>query len=230
MKKKRIKGSIDIKIPKQNKQPERIAICNVRFSNITLTPPHNHLNKKERSKINLFAIYVSEKKCPKDVVPIDWMLMTNISIGTIDHAIEKIKWYCLRWRIEVFHKVLKSGLKVENCRLKTADRLIRYLSVMSIVAWRIFWLTLVSRIAPDASCMLFLSIVEWKILYRIYNKKKSFPKKPSTINQCVRWIAMLGGFLARKNDKEPGITHVWRGLKSFTKILEGAALARDIYG
>ena len=63
-----------------------------------------------------------------------------------------------------------------------------------------------------------------------HNKNKPLPERPPTINQCVRWIAMFGGFLARKKDGEPGITHVWRGLKSFTKILEGAALARYTYG
>ena len=230
MKKKRAKGCIGLEIPVQNNQPERIAICNVKFSRVTFTPPHNHPNKKELSKLFLYAIYLSEKKCPKDATPIDWMLLTNISIETFDHTIEKIKWYCLRWRIEVFHKVLKSGLKVEDCRLQTANRLIRYLSVMSIVAWRIFWLTIVSRVSPQASCCLFLDKEEWKILYVMYNKNKPLPERPPTINQCVRWIAMFGGFLARKKDGEPGITHVWRGLKSFTKILEGAALARYTYG
>jgi hypothetical protein len=71
---------------------------------------------------------------------------------------------------------------------------------------------------------------EWKILYAMHNKNKPVPKVPTTINQCIRWIAMIGGFLARKSDNEPGITHVWRGLKKFADILEGAELARDIYG
>lgn len=230
MKKKRVKGSIELEIPAKKNQSKRIAICNVRFSRVSCTPPQNHPNKKELSKQFLYAIYLSEKKCPKDVTPIDWMLLTNISIETFDHAIEKIEWYCLRWRIETFHKILKSGLKVEACRLQTANRLIRYLSVMSIVAWRIFWLTIVSRVSPQASCCLFLDEEEWKILYVMYNKNKSLPKRPPTINQCVRWIAIFGGFLARKQDGEPGITHVWRGLKSFTKILEGAALGRHTYG
>lgn len=230
MKKKRAKGVIEVKIPAQNKQSERTAKCTVKFSRITFTPPRNHPNKEKLSKLTLSAIYVSEKTCPKDTSPIDWILLTNISIETLDQALEKISWYCLRWRIEVLHKVLKSGLKVEDCRLKTSNRLIRYLSVMSIVAWRIFWLTLLSRVSPHASCCLFLNEEEWKILYSMHNKKKPLPRVPPTINQCVRWIAMFGGFLARKSDNEPGITHVWRGLKKFADILEGAALARDIYG
>ena len=230
MKKEQIAGRIQVKIPAQNKQPERIAKCSVRFGKFTVTPSRHSPKRNKLSKISLNAVYVSEKSCPKGPSPIDWMLLTNIPVETLDQAIEKIKWYCLRWRIEVFHKVLKSGLNVEDCRLQTADRLVRYLSVMSIVAWRIFWITLIARISPNISCLIAFDEEEWKILYMMHNKNKKLPKSPPTINQCVRWIAMFGGFLARKKDGEPGNTHVWRGLKNFYNILEGAALAKKIYG
>lgn len=145
-------------------------------------------------------------------------------------ALEKISWYCLRWRIEVFHKILKSGLKVEDCRLSTSERLIRYLSVMSIVAWRIFWLTIISRITPNITCSLFLNEMEWKILFLKFNKNKMLPEKSPSLNQCIIWIAQLGGFLNRKNDGVPGITYIWRGLKKFSNILEGAEIMKDTYG
>jgi len=230
MKQKKTKGYMEIVVPAQNNQPERKAKCRITFSKIIFSPPHNHPKMKSLSQLSLHAIYISEIKYPKDIDPIDWMLITNIKIDTLDQAVEKIKWYCLRWRIEIFHKILKSGLKVEDCRLETGNRLIRYLSVMSIVAWRIHWLTLISRIFPDLSCLIFLKENEWKILYVKYRKNKKLPEKPPTIKQCVIWIAMLGGFLARKCDNDPGIIHIWRGLKSFAKILEGVSLARDIYG
>lgn len=158
------------------------------------------------------------------------MLITNLSIVNLDNALEKIKWYCLRWRIEVFHKILKSGLRVEYCRLSTAKRLIRYLALMSIIAWRIFWITLVSRVAPNVSCLVFLENIEWKILFRKLNPSKEIPKKIPTIKDVVIWIARLGGFLARKSDRDPGITHIWRGLKEFENILEGVEIAKDICG
>ncbi len=230
MRNKRAKGFIELKVPAQNNQPERLAKCKVTFAKITFSPPRKHPKIKKLSQLSLYAIYVSEKKYSKDISPIDWILLTNIVINTFDKALEKVKWYCLRWRIEVFHKVLKSGLKVEDCRLETADRLIRYLSVMSIAAWKIYWLTLVSRISPNTFSNVFLLEEEWKILYAMNNKNKLLPERPPTINQCVIWIARLGGFLARKNDKEPGITHIWRGIKIFSNILEGADIARGIYG
>jgi hypothetical protein len=148
MEKEQIKGFIEVKIPAQDKQPERMAKCSVKFGRFTVTPSRSSPKSDKLSKISLNAVYVSEESCPKDISPIDWMLLTNIPVESLDQALEKIRWYCLRWRIEVFHKVLKSGLNVEDCRLQIADRLVRYLSVMSVVAWRIFWITLMARISP----------------------------------------------------------------------------------
>jgi hypothetical protein len=225
-------GNIEIKVPKQKNRGARIAKCEIKTSQFELNPPRNYIdkNRKKLPILNMYAIYVSEINTTNETEYIDWMLLTNIPITTIEEALEKISWYCLRWRIEVFHKILKSGLKVEDCRLSTSERLIRYLSVMSIVAWRIFWLTIISRIAPNITCSLFLNEMEWKILFLKYNKNKMLPEKSPSMKQCIIWIAQLGGFLSRKNDGEPGITHVWRGLKKFSNILEGAEIMRDTYG
>jgi len=232
MKKKKVQGVIKVMIPEQEKRPARLATCQVRFSGFKLTPPRNHIKLKteELPALSLYAIYVTEKNSPKGVDPIDWMLLTNLPVFNYEESLEKIKWYCLRWRIEVLHKILKSGLKVEDCRLSTAERLIRYLALMSIVAWRIFWITLIARVVPNASCLLFLNDIEWKVLFCKFNGQNKIPKQPSSVKECVNWIAQLGGFLARKSDKEPGITHIWRGLKKFVNILEGVELGRNIYG
>jgi len=232
LKQKKSIGNIEIEIPKQKEQSGRKVKCEVRISQFELSSPLNHVDRKIKDLPNLkmYAIYLSEKNVSKEVEPIDWMLLTNIPVETFDEALEKISWYCLRWRIEVFHKILKSGLKVEDCRLSTSERLTRYLSVMSIVAWRLFWLTMISRTTPKASCNLFLTAMEWKILYLKFNKNQKLPEHPPSIKQCTIWIAMLGGFLNRKSDNEPGITHVWRGLKIFSNMLEGVEIMRDSYG
>ncbi|ABV75122.1 transposase Tn5 [Rickettsia akari str. Hartford] len=72
---------------------------------------------------------------------------------------------CLRWRIEIFHKILKSGLKVEECRLQTVDRLIHFLTIMSVIACIILCITLVARTNPNLPCTVILADEEWKILY-----------------------------------------------------------------
>jgi hypothetical protein len=153
------------------------------------------------------------------------MLLTNLPINGFEDAVEKVRWYCLRWRIEVFHKILKSGLRVEQCRLQTADRLIRYLTLMSIIAWRLYWITLIARSHPDLPCVPLLDEAEWKVLYSKIHRTKTVPQHPPSLREVVRWIAMLGGFLARKSDGEPGVITLWRGWKRLFDLSEGWNLA-----
>ena len=232
MKKKKSLGKIELQLPQQDYQPARSVKCDIKISEFILNVPKHHIKKRKEKlpSLKLYAIYVLEKNPPEGVDSIDWMLLYNLPIKNFKEALEKIKWYCMRWRIEVFHKILKSGLKVENCRLSTADRLIRYLTLMSIVAWRIFWITLIARVSPNASCLLFLNNIEWKILFSKHNQNKKIPQKTPSVKEAVKWIAQLGGFLARKGDGEPGITHVWRGLKKFSNFIEGVELLKNTYG
>jgi len=225
-------ATFKIKIPKQKDQEARTAFCELRSARFVMNRPLNYVEGKSKDPpdLNLHAVYVSETNCPVGYEPIDWMLITNIQIQNREQALEMVAWYCLRWRIETWHKVLKSGLQVEECRLSTSERLIRYLAVMSIVAWRIYWVTLIARVSPDASCQIFLSEFEWKILSAKFAKTENQKQIAPTLQQSIRWIAQLGGFLARKGDKQPGIIHIWRGLKKFSAMLEGAALAKEIYG
>jgi hypothetical protein len=129
--------------------------------------------------------------------------------------------YRLRIYNEVWHKVLKSGCTVEDCRLETADRLICYLSLMSVIAWRLFWLTHIARHDPDAPCTAILADHEWQALYCAIHQTDQLPDRLPSVHQAVRWIAQLGGFLARSGDREPGITVIWRG---WARLSDFAAL------
>lgn len=232
MKKQKSIYDMEVSIPEQKDCPKRTAICEVKIATYQLNPPRNHYEIKSKSlpNLTLYAISVTEKEPIEGVEPLDWMLITNIPVQSPEEALEKIKWYTLRWRIETWHKIIKSGLKVEDCRLLTAERLIRYLAVMSIIAWKIHWMTLIARANPEAPCTLFLKEDEWKILKYRFTKERGSSEEIPTIHQAINWIAQLGGFLARKNDNEPGITHLWRGLKKFSNIIEGAEMAKQIYG
>lgn len=221
-------GTIEVKIPARDQKPARIATLQLRFGSFTLNPPRNHMRRKAKDlpDLRLNAILVQEERPPKEEEALEWMLLTDLPIAGFEEAVEKVRWYCLRWRIEVFHKILKSGLRVEQCRLQTADRLIRYLTVMSIIAWRIYWTTLIARADPQLPCTPLLAEEEWRVLYSKIHKTKSYPKEPPRIHEVVRWIAMLGGFLGRKSDGEPGVITLWRGWKRLCDLSEGWNLAR----
>jgi len=173
----------------------------------------------------MYAIHVLESTPPAGEDPVEWMLLTTLPVTSFEEAYEKILWYCLRWRIEMYFKVLKSGFRVEDCRLNHAERLTRYLMVMSIVAWRLFMITLIARTDPDTPCSVFLASHEWQVLFRKTHKNQAPPEEPPRIGQVVTWIAKLGGFLARKSDGPPGTITLWRGWKRLTDLTEGWCLA-----
>jgi hypothetical protein len=192
-------------------RPDRQAIVSVRFVSVTLRPPWRP-NGVKLPAITLNAILVQEVDPPADVEdPIEWLLLTNTPVTSFAEAQQVIGWYCCRWQIEVFHKVLKSGCRVEDCRLQTAGRLHSFVALMSVIAWRLHWMTYLNRCQPDWPCTAVLTDIEWEALYMRIHKSKRLPDEVPTVRQAVRWMARLGGFLGRKSDGEPGVTTIWRG-------------------
>jgi hypothetical protein len=126
----------------------------------------------------------------------------------------------VRPAIEAWHKIVKSGCTVEDCRLEDAERLKPDLTLMGIIAWRLFWLTHINRQTPDAPCSTILAEREWKALYTTIHHTLTLPAAPLSVRQAVRWIAQLGGFLGRKGDGEPGITTIWRGWSRLADIAD----------
>jgi len=229
-------GSYTLDIPKRSKtkhcqeREARTATVAVRFGSFMLNPPRNNLqhSTEDLPDIEMYAAYALESDPPDGEEPVEWMLLTNLPVTSYEEAYEKILWYCVRWRIEMYFKVLKSGFRVETCRLGHAERLARYLTVMSIVAWRLFMITLVARTDPAMPCSTFLANHEWKVLFLKANKNKTLPKKPPLIGDVVIWVAKLGGYLARKSDGPPGTITLWRGWKRLADLTEGWNLAVQV--
>jgi hypothetical protein len=207
---------------KQKVMPDRVATLELRISSVELRrPPKKKVNRKEcLAYFKAQVIWAYEPNPPKGVEPLNWMLLTNLPVATFNEALEKVHWYKARWHIESFHKTLKSGCNIEACRLESADRLERFITLSSLVAWRLYWLTHLHRAQPESPCTEALADHEWKALYSITKRTNRLPKKPPTMREATRWIAQLGGFLARKSDGEPGIITVWRGWQRLTTLAE----------
>jgi hypothetical protein len=129
--------------------------------------------------------------------------------------------------IEEFHKVLKSGCRVEACRLQTAHRLIRYVTLCSVIAWRLYWLTHINRTAPTAPATTILTLEEVTALQLSTSGALSPPASLLTVRAAVRLIAKLGGFLGRRRDGEPGITVLWRGWQRLSDLTLMWSLASE---
>ena len=156
--------------------------------------------------------------------------MINLPVKTLADAVEKLSWYALRWKIEVFHKVMKSGCKAEDARIRTAERLVKLLAVIAVVSRRIFWITMSSRANPDGMPTLALTPTEIAILDRLAPEPPARKKNASNLATYVNRLARLGGYLNRSHDPPPGNTVMWRGLSRLNDIAFGIRIARSVMG
>ena len=194
----------------------RKARLQVYYAPVTLSPQDIHYGLGPTKS---WAILAREKNPPQKE-GIDWLLLTNVPVSCPEDALERIGWYKLRWQIELFHKILKTSCRVESLRLETMKRLENYVAMMSVVSWRILWLTYQNKLAPADSCETALTEAEWKSLYLKIHRTRQLPEKPPSLRQAIRWIAQLGGFLGRKGDGEPGIITIARGWQELTTIAD----------
>lgn len=208
-----VSGSLMVEIPAQPGRAARTATVEVRYGAVTLRPPYRPPACQARLRpIRVWGVLVREVDPPAEVeAPLEWVLLTNVPVASFLDAVERVRWYRLRWHIEVFHRVLKSGCHVEACRLNQAEELKRYLTLKSVIAWRLYWMVQIARVQPEAECPLILADQEWRALYVAIHRTSALPETIPTVRQVVRWIAELGGFLGRKRDGEPGVTVLWRG-------------------
>jgi hypothetical protein len=209
-------ATLQVNIPRKGKNPERNAKIELRFAPVQIRSPRN--NKSTVPVVSAYAVYVKELSPPKNTEPLSWLLLTTMEVDSLETAIKVVEYYAARFSIELFHKVLKSGCKIERRQLKTIDALVRCLAIYSIVAWRIMFLTMLGRIVPEIPCTVLLEDHEWKSLHCYIFKTKEPPATPPSLGEAVRLVARLGGFLARKNDGHPGVQLLWRGMKVLSVI------------
>lgn len=202
-------GQMQVRVGRRGEQPARLATLAIRFRAVTLPAPARQAGQPP---LKLWAIEARELRPPQGVSPIVWRLLTTLPVTSVAEACEKIGWYAQRWQIEVIHKVLKSGCKTEQRQLETAARLERALAIDQVVAWRLLALCKAAREQPDAAVSAWLGQAEWEALWCQVHQCSTPPQTPPSIRQAVRWIAQLGGFMARKGDGEPGPITLWRGL------------------
>lgn len=218
-----VAGFQDVSIPGKGGRPPRIAKLEVRHAKVTLKAPKGTGHPPAEAWI----VYTNEIDYPASVTtPLEWMLLTTVEVGTVEQARERIAWYAKRWCIEIYHRTLKSGCKIEDRRLEAAESLKACLAVDMVVAWRVYYLTKLGREVPDSPCTICYEDYEWKGLYIFSHKDRSkpntksplLPDKVPTMRECNRMVGALGGFLGRKGDGEPGPTAMWRGLERLHDI------------
>jgi hypothetical protein len=212
-----VEATSTVQVPRRGAQPARTATLAIRWCPLTLCPPR-HRTRERLPAVPLWAVQALEETPPAGTEPIEWLLLTPCAVHTIAEALMRVDWYACRWGVEVWHRILKSGCRIEARQLETAERLQRCLPLYSVIAWRIFYATMLSRAVPEAPCTAILELEEWQALSCVIHRTPLPPPEPPSLRQAVHWIAQLGGFLGRRGDGEPGATVVWKGFQHLTDL------------
>jgi len=229
-----VQGRLQIPVPHQSARPkksgqkaregrpQRLAEVSLRYRQVTLQPP-DHL--KDRGPITLWMVHVREDLPPEGAKPLEWFLLATGAIGSPEDAAECLRWYAMRWRIEDWHRVLKTGCRVERLAFATGERLKRAVAINLVIAWRIMVMTLLGRESPELPAEVLFADLEIRVLKAFARQRKL--EGPSTLGIAVGLVARLGGYLARANDPPPGHEVMWHGFTMLQGMSLGFAIALE---
>ncbi|MFW6114631.1 MAG: IS4 family transposase [bacterium] len=207
----------------RSKRPGRMADMDVRYMRVQLRPAFYHAEKKP---IDIWVIHAREQNPPPNEKAIEWFLLTTMDIRSAEDAEQCLRWYCLRWRIEDWHRVLKTGCRIDKLAHDTAERLRRAIAINMVIAWRIMLMTLLGRETPELPAEVLFSDIELRTL-RAFSKKNGL-KPPSLLGEAVRLVAKIGGYLGRNSDPPPGNQLLWMGYREFQFMCQGFALLEEM--
>jgi hypothetical protein len=198
----RVRHRFSILIPRQSARPKRsgqkarparkgrVADVALRSTRVRLQAP-DYPGQQEKLPIEVWIIHIVEQNAPPGVEPLEWFLLTTIPVGDVETALQCVRWYCLRWRIEDWHRVLKSGCRIEQVQHNTADRIRRAVAINLVVAWRIMLMTLLGREVPELPADVLFSDTELEVLRR-YAKERpetaADPRRGSPAGGTAGWL------------------------------------------
>jgi hypothetical protein len=188
---------------------------------LELLPPRNDARLNKLPPLPVWVIRVWEESAPEGEEPLEWVLLTSLVSRTCEQAWQRAEWYRARWRVEDYHHCLKTGCRIQERQLQSAERLMRLLGLLSPLAVRLLQLRDLSRQAPECPAH---SVIEPETLTVL---AAHVGLSPFTMTVGTFWteVARMGGYLARRGDGPPGWQTLWKGWLHLQALLEGFHLA-----
>ena len=209
----------EVELSETKTRKARTAKLAVRFCPVQLRSP---ARLGADTQLQVYAVYADEVDCPEGEEPVSWMLLTSETVTTVEQAKTILRWYSYRWRVEEYHKVLKSGCQAERYRL-AAEGMKSLLGFLSVIAADLLRLTYLQRTQPEWPVEEVLNSVQIQVL----TAKSSRLPKTLTVAWAVEAIAHLGGYLEHRRKTPIGIQVLWRGWAKLQDLVEGWLLAHQ---
>jgi hypothetical protein len=218
-----VKGTVPLQVPLREGGC-RLAQAEVRSLWVKLRPGKKH---KSRLPLKLWLIEVREiRRPPAGEELAHWWLWTMLPAGKRWQIKRVLRIYQARWRVEDYHRMLKTGCKVESLRLQDAAALMKVIAMQAWVALQVLRLRDAAKQHPEQDCENYFSVPQWQILWtRHYGRAWQASDGKPPLAQVTKWLGRLGGHLGRRDDGLPGAELLGRGLYALSLLLEGRAIA-----
>ncbi len=204
-------GEVELLLPRRREQPARKARLELHAKQVRLQPPYRPKGQA-LPELTVWAVLAQEVEPPPGAEPVEWLLLSSLPVEDFETALQILQWYACRWEVEIFFRVFKVGCQVERLQFKDQERFRPALALYLIIAWRILYLTMLGRAAPQLSCAAVLEEAEWKSVW-VVSKRSPVPVQPPPLAEMIRLIARLGGYKGRKEEGPPGPKVMWEGLR-----------------
>jgi hypothetical protein len=194
-------------------RPNRELTLQISWSALTLQPPANRPEKHESPQPGWCI------RAWHDGEELEWILFCTLPVEDADDAREQVSWYANRWLIEEYHKCLKTGCAIEKRQLTTVDGLLALVGFLAVIAVRLLQLRGFARTNPER----YAATMDIEPLFlRLVAARLNRDPTTLTIAQFWRGVAMLGGFIGRTSDGEPGWQTLWDGWRRLQDMCWGA--------
>lgn len=211
----------------KGRRPRRARTAELQISAgpVVVPRPHARRGHYGNEPLPMWAVRAFEPNPPKGVKPLEWVLLSNEPVHSVEDAMRILSWYGLRWVSEEWHKALKTGCGVENLQFTATARLEPMIAVLSAVATTLLNLRAASR-REDAKVRPATDLVSVDYVRVLSGWRYGHVRDNLTIWEFFYALARLGGHQNRKHDKHPGWLVLWRGWTTLQAMLDGAEAIR----
>jgi hypothetical protein len=212
-----------LQLPRTPKRAPGTASLQIHAQTVSLKAPYR--KHADLPDVAVGVVLVREIDAPAGVEPIQWLLVTSLPIEGSVAVLRVVDCYMGRWPIEVYFRIYKSGCRVEEVQLETAQRLQACLMLYKIVAWRLQYLMLLGREVPQLPCDVVFAADEWKPVWRVTHPGP-LPAQVPSLGEMIQVLGQLGGHNGRHGEALPGAEALWRGIRRMSDF----ALAWQMFG
>lgn len=216
-----IKGELELNLRSRPEKEARKTVLSLRYGKVSLPAPKRP-GVKDLKPIECNVISVREENPIEGEERLEWFLLTNRSLDSIEDAYEVVEWYASRWIIEDYHKALKSGMKAEDLQIEDGEGLFAAISIMAIVALRLLDIRERIRLLSDES-----SLESGLDEIELLTLEHLLKRKIRTVREVGLAIGRLGGHMGRKNDGPPGMITLWRGYSRLKDTADGVRIGLE---